>query len=382
MDGSNPEESLFSRALEINPGPEREAWLDQQSGNDPALRQRVGELLRTHAAMQMEGDQAGHRLGLYELVEKIGKGAFGSVWRARQKQPVHREVALKILHRGMDTEQVTRRIAAERQVLALLEHENIASIFDAGVSRQGRPYFVMELVRGPKITDYCDQRRLGTKARLQLFTQVCRAVQYAHDQGILHRAIKPANIRVVEHRGIPTPKIIDFGIATASHGRLTEDTLVTADGPVRGMLCYMSPEQTAVPGLEVDARSDIYSLGALLYELLTGQPPVTEGEFKQMFFDEVVRTIRKKHPMRPSERVAALPPKERAVVAEQRDTEAETLPGLLARDLDWVVLRCLEKDPRHRYQKAGELAEGIQRHVEGRSRPETGLRLRYWLRRL
>jgi serine/threonine protein kinase len=246
---------------------------------------------------------AGDRIGRYKLLERIGEGGFGAVYMAEQREPVKRKVALKIIKVGMDTREVVARFEAERQALALMDHPNIAKVLDGGATGNGRPYFVMELVRGIKLTDYCDQHQLGLKARLKLFMEVCHAVQHAHQKGIIHRDLKPSNILVTLHDGVPVPKVIDFGIAKATQQELTEKTLFTQFHQFIGTPSYMSPEQAELSGLDIDTRSDIYSLGVLLYELLVGQPPFDGQALLKAGLDEMRRTLREVEPPRPSTRL-------------------------------------------------------------------------------
>jgi serine/threonine protein kinase/WD40 repeat protein len=306
----------------------------------------------------------GVRIGNYKLLQKIGEGGFGVVWMAEQQEPVRRRVALKVIKPGMDTADVIARFEAERQALALMEHPNIAQVFDAGATDAGRPYFVMELVRGVPITRYCDENRAPTEARLRLFVTVCQAVQHAHQKGIIHRDLKPSNILVTLHDGIPVPKVIDFGIAKATGQRLTEKTLVTQFHAFIGTPAYTSPEQMEMSGLDVDTRSDIYSLGVLLYELLTGRTPFESHDLVKAGFDAMRRTIREREPPRPSQRLSTLSDEDRTVVAHQRSTNAIKLSLLLRGDLDWVVMHCLEKDRTRRYETANGLAMDIRRHLE------------------
>src|ERR1700722_2307731 len=281
-------------------------------------------------------EKAGDRIGHYKLLQQIGEGGMGAVWMAEQTEPVRRRVAVKVGKLGMDTKQVVARFEAERQALALMDHPNIAKVLDAGAAENGRPYFVMELVRGIKITDYCDQNKLSTTDRLNLFTQVCNAIQHAHQKGIIHRDIKPSNILVTLHDGKPVPKVIDFGIAKATQGRLTDQTLFTAFEQFIGTPAYMSPEQAEMSGLDVDTRSDIYALGVLLYELLTGQTPFDAKELLQSGLDELRRTIGEKEPVRPSTKVATLQGEERTTTARRRSTDSSKLLHQLQGDLDWI----------------------------------------------
>ena len=292
----NPEEAIFADVIELPPS-DRPAFLDQACGENVWLRERVEALLRAHggtgavlesspvapaaetARSAPPADyQPGMRIGRYKLLQQLGEGGCGAVFMAEQEEPVRRRVALKVIKLGMDTREVIARFEAERQALALMDNPNIARVLDAGATESGRPYFVMELVRGISITRHCDEHQLGTDERLLLFVQVCSAIQHAHQKGIIHRDLKPSNILVTLHDGIAVPKIIDFGIAKAMHGRLTDKTLFTAFEQFIGTPAYMSPEQTEMSGLDVDTRSDIYSLGVLLYELLTGRTPLDSGE--------------------------------------------------------------------------------------------------------
>src|SRR6059036_442355 len=260
----------------------------------------------------------GTMIGRYKLLEKVGEGGFGTVYVAEQREPVKRRVALKIIKLGMDTKQVIARFEAERQALALMDHPNIAKVLDAGSTETGRPFFAMELVRGIKITDFCDEHKLSTADRLKLFLQVCRAIQHAHQKGIIHRDIKPSNILVTLHDGVPVPKVIDFGIAKATEGRLTDNTLFTAFEQFLGTPAYMSPEQAEMSGLDIDTRSDIYSLGVLLYELLTGKTPFDANDLLALGLDAVRRTIREKEPVRPSTRLKTLVQAEQTTTAKRR----------------------------------------------------------------
>jgi len=315
-------------------------------------------------ASSVSTEQPGHQIGHYKLLQEIGEGGFGTVWMAEQKEPVRRRVALKIVKLGMDTRAVIARFEAERQALALMDHPNIAKVLDAGATATGRPYFVMELVRGTKITDYCDQNRLPTPERLALFIQVCQAVQHAHQKGIIHRDLKPSNILVTLHDGVPVPKVVDFGIAKATAGQeLTDKTLFTAFEQFMGTPAYMSPEQAEMSGLDVDTRSDIYSLGVLLYELLTGHTPLDPRELAKAGRDEVRRIIRETDPPRPSTRISTLEAVEQTTVAKRRQAEPPKLIHLVRGDLDWIVMKCLEKDRTRRYNTATSLAEDLRRHL-------------------
>jgi serine/threonine protein kinase/WD40 repeat protein len=310
------------------------------------------------------GDIAvGLTIGRYKLLEKLGEGGCGVVYVAEQIEPVRRRVALKVIKLGMDTKMVVVRFEAERQALAMMDHPNIAKVFDAGATENGRPYFVMELVRGIRITDYCDLNQLSTKERLELFIKVCQALQHAHQKGIIHRDIKPSNILVTLHDGVPVPKVIDFGIAKATEGRLTDATVYTQLHQFIGTPAYMSPEQAEMSGLDIDTRSDIYSLGVLLYEFLTGKTPFDAGELMAASLDAMRRTIREKEPLRPSTRLATLQGEELTTTAKRRSAEAPKLIHLLRGDLDWIVMKCLEKDRNRRYDTANGLAMDLKRHL-------------------
>lgn len=343
----------------------------------PALRQRLDLLLEGHfrgaGFLTRKIDvsqtvQGGHSTDLeiidrYKLLEKIGEGGCGVVYVAEQTEPVRRRVALKVIKLGMDTKAVVARFEAERQALAMMDHPNIARVLDAGTTELGRPYFVMELVRGIRITDYCDQNNLSTKERLDLFTKVCHAIQHAHQKGIIHRDIKPSNILVTLHDGVPVPKVIDFGIAKATEGRLTDATVYTQLHQFIGTPAYMSPEQAEMSGLDIDTRSDIYSLGVLLYELLTGAPPFDGSELIAQGLDEMRRTIREREPARPSTRLATLQADALTTTAKRRSVDSVRLISQLRGDLDWIVMKCLEKDRARRYETASGLAKDLDRHL-------------------
>ncbi|MCW5550698.1 MAG: protein kinase [Verrucomicrobiae bacterium] len=381
---------IFADALEKDDLRERAAFVAQACGADAELRELVEALLQAHEAggelpgqalltafEQPLGEAPDTMIGRYKLLEQIGEGGFGVVFMAEQTEPVHRKVALKIIKAGMDTKEVIARFEAERQALALMDHPNIAKILDAGITgggesqisdlksqiHPGRPYFVMELVKGIPLTDYCDQTQLSTHDRLQLFLQVCQAVQHAHQKGIIHRDLKPSNILVTEIDGKPVPKIIDFGVAKALGQRLTERTLFTAFAQMVGTPAYMSPEQAALSGVDIDTRSDIYALGVLLYELLTGVTPFDQETLSRSALDEVRRQIREVEPPKPSTRLRTLGEK-LTEVAQQRQTEPATLTRLVQGDLDWIVMKCLEKDRARRYETASALAEDLRHHLQ------------------
>jgi eukaryotic-like serine/threonine-protein kinase len=305
------------------------------------------------------------RVGRYKLLQKIGEGGFGVVYLAVQEEPIHRRVALKILRPGIATKEVTVRFEAERQALALMDHPNIAKFFDAGSTADGCPFFVMELVEGIKITEYCDQHEFSVRQRLNLFIQVCQAVQHAHQKGIIHRDLKPSNILVCESDGQARPKVIDFGIAKATLGhRFIVEPQITALHQLLGTPAYMSPEQAGMGSQDMDSRSDIYSLGVLLYELLTAQPAFGPAELQRLAYDEVLRVIREQEPPRPSTRLITLAPEELTRVALHRQIEPVHLPNLVKGDLDWIVMKALEKDRDRRYETAAGLVMDIQRHFD------------------
>ena len=308
-------------------------------------------------------EQAGQCIGAYKLLEEIGEGGYGVVYRAEQEAPIRRVVALKVIKPGKDTKQVIARFEAERQALAMMDHPNIARVFEAGATETGRPYFVMELVEGDRITDYCDSHNLSTRERLQLFIQVCRAVQHAHQKGIIHRDLKPSNILVVEQDGVPTPKVIDFGIAKATQAPLSESAVSTAFEQFVGTPAYMSPEQAGLETKDVDTRSDIYSLGVLLYELLTAHTPFEREELLESGINEMRRVIREKEPPKPSTRLTTLSAPDLEEVARRQRAGVPQLLQLVRGDLDWIVMTCLEKERARRYESASGLAGDIERHL-------------------
>jgi len=388
---------IFADALEKNDPRERAAFVEQACGEDLELRQLVEGLLQAHEraaqspgpALLVEADPVireapGTVIGRYKLLQEIGEGGFGLVFMAEQLEPVQRKVALKIIKAGMDTREVIARFEAERQALALMDHPNIAKVLDGGATASGRPYFVMELVRGIPLTDYCDQLHLSTRERLQLLMQVCQAVQHAHQKGIIHRDLKPSNILVTEIDGKPVPKIIDFGVAKALGQRLTDHTLFTAFAQMVGTPAYMSPEQAALSGVDIDTRSDIYALGVLLYELLTGVTPFDRNTLHRAALEEIRRWIREVEPPKPSTRLRTLGDK-LTEVAQQRQTEPAALKRLVHGDLDWIVMKCLEKDRARRYETASALAEDLQHHLEHQpvkaGPPGTPYRARKFVRR-
>src|SRR6266545_4454939 len=376
------ESTLFALALE-KPLTERSAFLQAVCGKDNVLRQRLEALLAAHdqpdnlVPTQAEAarptikldladdadDAVGQTLGRYKLLERVGEGGCGVVYVAEQTEPVRRRVALKVIKLGMDTKQVVARFEAERQALAMMDHPNIAKVLDAGTTDVGRPYFVMELVRGIRITDYCDQANLCTKERLDLFIKVCQAIQHAHQKGIIHRDIKPSNILVTLHDGVPVPKVIDFGIAKATEGRLSDGTVCTQLQQFIGTPAYMSPEQAEMSGLDIDTRSDIYSLGVLLYELLTSKTPFDPKALMESGVDAMRKTIREEEPPRPSTKLNTLQRDDLTSTARRRGADAPKLIHLLQGDLDWIVMKALEKDRTRRFATANDLAADIQRHL-------------------
>jgi serine/threonine protein kinase len=301
-------------------------------------------------------------VGRYKLLQQIGEGGFGVVFLAEQTEPVQRKVALKIIKAGMDTREVIARFEAERQALALMDHPNIAKVLDAGTTGALRPFFVMELVRGIPITSYCDQNNLSTHERLELFIKLCRAIQHAHQKGVIHRDLKPGNVLVTLNDGEPVPKVIDFGVAKALGQKLTEKTLFTHFEQMIGTPAYMSPEQAALEGVDIDTRSDIYSLGVLLYELLTGVTPLDAETVRQVALDEIRRMIRENDPPKPSTRLLALGERLQEI-AQRRDAEPAALSRLLRGDLDWITMKALEKNRKRRYETVNGMAEDVERHL-------------------
>jgi serine/threonine-protein kinase len=393
MTTSRPDyEAIFHAARDIPDPDRRRDYVRKACGGDKARVAHVEALLaaadgpdslldRPAAATpvatidQPTAESPCTVIGPYKLIGQIGEGGMGSVWMAQQTQPVTRLVAVKLIKAGMDSRQVIARFEAERQALALMDHPNIAKVFDAGTTKgepggvsPGTPYFVMELVKGVPITKYCDDHRLTPKQRLQLFVPVCQAIQHAHQKGIIHRDIKPSNILVALYDGNPVPKVIDFGVAKAMGQQLTEQTLVTGFGNVVGTLEYMSPEQAEMNQLDIDTRSDIYSLGVLLYELLTGSTPLDKKRLKQAAFAELLRIIREEEPQSPSTRLSrsndSLPS-----ISAQRQMEPGKLTKLVRGELDWIVMKALEKDRNRRYETAYGFAMDVQRYLSDEPQP-------------
>jgi hypothetical protein len=385
------EDALFFTALHVTDPEQRQLLLDQACLDNPRLREVVEEMLAVHddadrlidrgltaialSAEDFRGlpevvdfpgrpdEQLGKRIGRYTLLENLGEGGCGSVYLAEQEEPVKRLVALKVIKLGMDTRSVIARFDAERQALAMMDHPNIARVLDAGATETGRPYFVLELVRGTRITEFCDANRLDLRQRLELFMLVCKALQHAHQKGVIHRDIKPSNVLVAMHDGVPVPKVIDFGIAKAIEGRLGEESLHTRHEQLLGTPAYMSPEQAALGGLDVDTRSDVYGLGVLLYELLAGRTPFDAKELAAVTPEEMRRILREREPLRPSALLRSLPPAELQAAAEVRRIEPAKLVSQVKGDLDWIAMKAIEKDCARRYDTANGLAMDVQRFL-------------------
>jgi eukaryotic-like serine/threonine-protein kinase len=395
----SPAEAIFFAALEKGSPEERVRYLAEACGGDTELRSRVEHLLNAHPRVGVLDAPAvtnelpldppilltppGTVIGRYKLLEPIGEGGYGVVFMAEQTSPVVRKVALKIIKAGMDTRQVIARFEAERQALALMDHPNIAKVFDAGTTDTGRPYFVMELVKGMPITKYCDAQRIEPRQRLELFMQVCQAVQHAHQKGIIHRDLKPSNVLVAQYDGKPVPKVIDFGVAKATGQQLTDLTMFTGFGDVIGTLEYMSPEQAEVNQLDVDTRSDIYSLGVLLYELLTGSTPLEHKRVMKAGLLEMLRVVREEEAPKPSMRLSTT--EQLPSISANRGVEPKKLSGLVKGELDWIVMKALEKDRGRRYETANGLAMDVQRYLSDDAvlacPPSARYRLRKFARR-
>ena len=414
MDDQPSAEEVFYAAREKLDPAARAGFLDNACGNDLVVRSKVEALLKAEAdagmfltdgtkcsAAKATGPQndrkgrspalvaplehAGEMIGRYKLLQQIGEGGFGVVYMAEQREPVKRRVALKVIKLGMDTRQVIARFEAERQALALMDHPNIAKVLDAGSTEAGRPYFVMEYIKGVPILEYCDTEKIDTRARLELFSQVCHAIQHAHQKGIIHRDIKPNNVLITLHDGIPVPKVIDFGIAKATSAELTTKTLFTEHRQMIGTPAYMSPEQAEMSGLDIDTRSDIYSLGVLLYELLTGTTPFDSKELTGKGFAEMMRIIREVDPHKPSTRLSSLGDTGTRTAEQRRAIDAKKLSQTLRGDLDWIVMKCLEKDRTRRYETANGVAADIKRHLNDEpvaaGAPSAGYKLRKFVKR-
>jgi WD40 repeat protein/serine/threonine protein kinase len=415
------ERDLFIAALQKDDPVRRAAFLSSACGSDADLRRRVERLLRLHAEagsfmeqpavapgetvdppgepprvpepIDMEstrderlllGEEVGTSIGPYKLMQKLGEGGMGVVWVAEQTEPVKRRVALKVIKPGMDSARILHRFEAERQALALMDHTNIAKVFDAGTTPEGRPYFVMELVKGVPITRYCDELHLSLRERLELFVPVCQAIQHAHQKGIIHRDIKPANVLMAVQDGKPMPKVIDFGVAKALHQRLTDQSLYTEIGQIIGTLEYMSPEQAELSALDIDTRADVYALGVLLYELLTGTTPLDPKRLRKAAYSEIVRLIREEEPPKPSTRLTQSK-ESLANLAVQRRTDPANLTRAVRGELDWIVMKCLEKDRTRRYETANNVARDVERYLKDEPveacPPSAGYRLRKFARR-
>jgi serine/threonine protein kinase len=381
-------QEIFGAAVEISDVAERNALLDRECGDNFTLRAQIADLLAVRPqaeeffsdcradvstpavgsdllenSSETDDKNIGLRIGPYKVLEKIGEGGCGGVYMAEQEKPVRRRVALKIIKLGMDTKNVIARFESERQALAMMDHPNIARVLDAGTTETGRPFFVMELIHGVNILEFCDKNNLDTRQRLELFVRVCNAIQHAHQKGVVHRDIKPSNILVTSHDGLPVPKVIDFGIAKAMAEPLTDKTLFTRFGFFMGTPAYMSPEQAEYSGLDVDTRSDIYSLGVLLYELLTGKPPFDQNDLMSSGLDEMRRTLRECEPYRPSAKLKTYSAEELTATAARRHIETSKLQSLLKGDLDCIVMKTLEKDRRRRYETANGLAMDVGRFL-------------------
>ena len=419
--------SLFLHASELADPAERSAYLTRECGDDTELRNRVEALLRANgdspiapagsdaATIESDFGQIGNQAtgvntpgpdlgpspmsitaehdqspsaeiliaGRYTLQEKIGEGGMGEVWVAKQSEPVKRKVALKLIKPGMDSRAVLQRFEQERQALAMMDHPNIAKVLDAGLTQSGQPFFVMELVNGLPLNKFCDELRLTPNERLELFVPICQAVQHAHQKGIVHRDLKPANILITMIDAKPVPKVIDFGVAKATAGRLTDESMSTQFGSVIGTLEYMSPEQAGFSGEDIDTRSDIYSLGVILYELLTGLRPLDAARLRKAALTEMIRIIREEEPSKPSTRLSTS--ESFPSLAALRKTDPRTLMRILRGDLDWVVMRCLEKHRERRYETANALARDVQRYLTGEAveacPPSVGYRMRKFIKR-
>ena len=368
-------ESIFMTALELESEAERRAYVKQACGEDSALQLQVEQLLNNHmqagSFLNMKGqpetkpdqtlDNHPTQIGPYKLLQKIGEGGMGLVFLAEQTEPFQRQVALKVIRAGMDSSQVVARFEQERQALAVMDHPNIARVIDGGLATDGRPYFAMELIQGLPITEYCDLHRLTLRQRLELFVPVCQAVQHAHQKGIIHRDLKPSNVLVTEVEGRPTPKVIDFGVAKAVGVRLSSATLNTQLGAIIGTLEYMSPEQAVPDHEDIDTRSDIYCLGVMLFELLTGSTPLQRQKLKDVAVLELLRVIREEEPPKPSHRLSTI--HDLPSVAACRGLEPKSLSNVVKGDLDWIVMKCLEKDRNRRYSAANAVARDIERFL-------------------
>ena len=372
-------EAVFSAAIEIRSPREREAFLEHSCGDDSTLRTEVDRLLRAHFAAEgfLESPAAqiapatnspsleklGSSIGPYRIVEELGEGGFGVVYMAEQEAPVRRRVALKVIKPGMDSRQVVARFEAERQALAVMDHPHVSRVLDGGSTDSGRPYFIMDLIQGLPITEFCDQASLSTRQRLELFRDVCMGIEHAHQKGIIHRDIKPSNVLVTLHDARAVPKVIDFGVAKALHGSLSGQTVYTRYEQLIGTPLYMSPEQISRSGVDVDTRTDVYSLGVLLYELLTGVPPIDSSHIGDKSYDEVRRIIQEDQPQTPSQKLSTTRLEALATIATRRQIDPVKLPQLLRGDLDWITMKALEKDRTRRYATASAFAIDVERYL-------------------
>ena len=401
MTANEPDaERIFLSAVDNHPPEKWDSFLQQVCSGDLPLLGRVRRLLAAHAAanpllealpavatLDLNGplERPGMQIDRYKLLEKIGEGGMGVVYMAEQREPVRRTVALKVIKPGMDTHQVVARFEAERQALALMNHPNIAKVLDAGATELGRPFFVMELVKGVSVTEFCDRQKLDNHQRLILFITICGAVQHAHQKGLIHRDIKPSNLLVEMHDVTPVPKVIDFGVARAIGQQLTEKTLHTGFNQMIGTPLYMSPEQAGLSSIDVDTRSDVYSLGVLLYELLTGHTPFESETLRKASFDEMRRMIREVDPPTPSVRVSTLEAKDQSTVSEHRGVDVRRISKSLRGELDWIVMKSLEKDRNRRYDSPAAFAADIQRYLNDEpvlaSPPSTYYRIQKFTRR-
>ena len=400
-DDTGSVEEIVRAALKIDDPVERAEFIRAAGDGDAALLRRVERLLREnqsefetlgeddttlgewfrrhetpspgfHTATTLHDDDEdapggayhdGDQIGRYRLLQQIGEGGFGAVFMAEQSQPVKRRVALKVIKLGMDTRQIVARFEAERQALALMDHPNIAKVLDAGTTESGRPYFVMELIRGIRITKFCDEAELSVEERLELFLRICSAIQHAHQKGVIHRDIKPSNVLVTEADGAAIPMVIDFGIAKAIGEDLTDKTVFTRFEQFLGTPAYTSPEQAGMSGVDIDTRSDIYTLGVLLYELLAGEPPFDHEALMSDGFESMRRTIKEIEPARPSTRLKSSKNERLNTLARQRQTNAPHLVTQLKGDLDWIVMKAMEKDRSRRYETANGLAMDVRRYL-------------------
>ena len=395
MDNHEQAKSIFLNALDMQPD-QRADYVNEACGNDSSLLRSVNVLLEGHRQADGLADRAiaacedalpsgfpdpetkqhprfpagldlvGKQVGPYRIREQIGEGGMGTVYVAEQTKPIRRKVALKVIKPGMDSREVLARFESERQALAVMEHPNITQILDAGISASGQPYFAMELIRGTPFTEYCDEKRLSPQDRLRLFVDVCHAVQHAHQKGIIHRDIKPSNVLVTNVNGSPSVKVIDFGLAKATGSQqLTDKSVYTQFSKFMGTPAYMSPEQAGLQGIDIDTRSDIYSLGVLLYALLTGDTPISKDEVSSKTIDEISRMIRNENAPKPSHRVSTIENAALTTIATQRCMEPNELVQELRGDLDWIVLKALDKDRERRYETAASFAEDIHRYFAG-----------------